>query len=423
VGASPGERVRSRDAYTAAMTEIRFITDDEIPAFRRAVAFGFGDDLTEEEGGDDRFRETFPLETCIAAFDDGQIVATFGSFDFDVTIPGGTLPMAGTTIVTVQPTHRRRRVLTTMMRMHLDQAIDRGQPLAGLWASEPIIYGRFGYGLAAHAHELAVRTDRVTLPEGPDTDTVRIIDPEDAPATLPPIYDRVRLETPGMLSRSEAWWRHRRLYDPVHWRDGASSRRIAVASRDGVPVGYVAYRQKEKFEDWLPEGTVSVIEVIALDDDARRTLWHYLAGIDLFPNVRWWNAPADDPLSVEVDNMRRVTTRLQDTLYLRILDIPAALSTRTYESDGTIAIRVIDDFMDRGGTFRLEVNDGIGSCSATSDDPDVTMDVSDLGALFLGRPQAFTLWRADRVSGDEGSIRTLDRLLRTARLPYCSEVF
>lgn len=406
------------------MTEIRFITEAEAPAFLRAVPFGFGDDLTEEEGTDERFRETFPLETCIAAFDDDRIVATFGSFDFDVTVPGGTLPMAGTTIVTVQPTHRRRGVLRQMMRMHLDQAIERGQPLAGLWASEPPIYGRFGYGLATHSHDLRLRTDKITLPPGPDSDTVRIIDPSEAAELLPPMYDHVRLATPGMLSRSEVWWRNRRLRDPEHWRDGASSRRIAVASRNGTPVGYVAYRQKEKWlDDEIPEGSVEVIEVVPTDDDARRTLWHYLAHIDLFPNVHWWNAPADNPLYVEVDNLRWITTRHRDTLYLRVLDVPAALSARTYESDGAISIGVADDFMGRGGTFRLEVTDGVGTCTAAGGEPDVRMSVADLGALLLGRPGASTRWRAGRIHGDREAVRSLDRLMRTTELPFCSEVF
>ena len=107
------------------MTDIRFITDDEVPAFHRAIPFGFGGDFTEEDGAHDRFRALFPLETCIGAFEGDRVVATFGSFDFDLTVPGGTVPMAGTTIVTVQPTHRRQGVLRTMMRMHLEQAIDR----------------------------------------------------------------------------------------------------------------------------------------------------------------------------------------------------------------------------------------------------------------------------------------------------------
>ena len=383
------------------MPDIRFITDDEVPAFHQAIPFGFGDDLTVEEGSNERFRDLFNNNTCIGAFEGDRVVATFGSFDFDVTIPGGgALAMAGTTVVTVQPTHRRQGVLTTMMRMHLDQAIERGQPVAGLWASETPIYGRFGYGQAAHSIDLTVPTDRVTLPAGPASDTVRLIDADDACDVLPPIYDKVRRTIPGMLSRSDAWWKHRRLRDAESMREGASSRRIAVAYRDGEPVGYVAYRQKEKWEGMISDGTVEVIEVVPLDEDARRTLWHYLASIDLFPNVHWWNAPADYPLLVEADNIRRVTTKPFDSLWLRILDIPTTLTARTYETDGAITMHITDDYLGRGGTYRLDITDGTATCTETTDDPDVTLSIADLGALYLGRPAALPLWRAGAIEGD-----------------------
>ena len=226
-----------------------------------------------------------------------------------------------------------------------------------------------------------------------------------------------------MLTRSIAWWKHRRLRDAEHLREGASSRRIAVARRGDRPVGYVAYRQKEKWEGLLPDGTVEVIEVIALDEDARRSLWNYLATIDLFPNVHWWNAPADYPLLVEVDNPRRVTVKPFDTLWLRILDIPRAMTSRTYEADGAITMRIVDDFLGRGGTYRLSISDGIVTCMEASEDPDITLSVAGLGALYLGSPSASALWRAGRIDGDAAAIRNLDRLLRTSDLPYCSEVF
>jgi predicted acetyltransferase len=405
------------------VTDIRFIRGDEILAFREAVAFGFGDDVSDLEGAEERFNAVFPLETCIAAYEGDRMVATFGSLDFDVTVPGGTVAMAGTTVVTVQPTHRRRGVLTSMMRMHLEQAIERGQPVAGLWASEPMIYGRFGYGLAAHSHDLTIPAGSVSLPPGPASTTIGFISHDDAPEILPPLYEKVRLATPGMLSRSDGWWKWRRLYDPESWREGASSRRLVVARRHGEPVGYAAYRQKEKWDDELPRGSIEVIEVIAVDDDARRSLWHYLTNIDLFPNVHWWNAPVDNPLYVEVDNLRQLTVRHRDTLYVRILDVPTAMEARRYEADGSLTIGVTDGFLGRGGTLRIDVVDGMATCSPTNEAPDVTMDVSDLGSLYLGRASALPRWRAGRIDGDEMAVRTLDRLLRTAAAPFCSEVF
>ncbi|MDJ0791889.1 MAG: GNAT family N-acetyltransferase [Acidimicrobiia bacterium] len=407
------------------MVDIRFITDDEIPAFRAAISFGFGGDHVDEEGGEERFKELFPQETSIAAFDGERIVATFGSFDFDLTLPGGSaVPMAGTTIVTVHPTHRRQGILTTMMRMHLEQAIDRGQPMAGLWSSEPQIYGRFGFGPAADAHDLTIPTGPITLPEGPDDITVRFVEDDDLIDVLPAIYEQVRAETPGFLSRSESWWRLQRLYDPERRREGASSRRTVAAYRDKTPLGYATYRQKDKWQpDWLPAGTIEVMEIVHVDEGARRALWKYLTNIDLFPTVHWWNGPTDNPLYVEVDNGRHLKTINRDTLYVRILDVPKVLEARTYESDGSLVLGVTDDFLGQGGTFRLDITDGAGTCTETTDDPDITLDTADLGALILGRAAAIPRWRAGQINGSSESIHTLDRLLRTAKPPFCIEVF
>ena len=407
----------------AAVTEIRFITTDEVPEFRRSIAFGFGGDAVEEEGADERFLELFPLETIIGAFDHGRVVATFGSFDVDVTVPGGSLPMAGTTIVTVQPTHRRRGILSEMMRMHLGQAIERSQPIAGLWASEALIYGRFGYGQACFGYDLTVPADRVALPPGPASMQVRTIGPEEAIEILPSIYEWVRTLTPGFLSRSRAWWAHRKLRDSERHRDGASSQRIVVAHADGEARGYVAYRQKEKWENELPRGTIEIVEVIALDDDTRRTLWHFLTNIDLYPNVHWWNSPLDDPLHAEVDRTRDIHTRRRDTLWLRILDVPRALEARTYEHDGRLTMKVTDNFMRAGGTFELQVERGRAECQESTADVDVTLGINELSGLYLGGVSAIQRWRGRRIEGTEDAVLRLDTLFRTARAPFCPEVF
>ncbi len=407
----------------AAVSEIRFITKDEVPEVRRAVARGFGGDTLEEEGADERFLELFPLETTIGAFDHGRVVATFGSFDFDLTIPGGVLPLAGTTIVTVQPTHRRQGLLTRMMRMHLEQAIERGQPLAGLWASETPIYGRFGYGPACYGHDLTVPADRVTLPPGPDGLSIRTIDAQAAMDVLPEVYAQVQPATPGFLSRSPAWWEHRRLRDPEQRRQGASAQRIVTASDGDRPCGYLIYRQKERWKRGLPMGKVEIVELVALDDDARRALWHFITNIDLYPTVHWWNAPVDDPIEAEASDPRRITARRLDTLWLRVLDVPRALEERRYEQDGRLVLEVIDEFMSRGGTWELDVKDGTASCRPSDAPPDIRVGLADLGALYLGGGSAIQRRRAQRLDGRDDAVRHLDALLRTARAPFCGEVF
>ena len=402
---------------------VRPIVESETVAFRNAIARGFGSDAREE--GHDRFYATLPLDRTVGAFDEEEIVGTLGEFDFDLTVPGGAaLAMAGTTIVTVRPTHRRRGVLTRMMRLHLDTAHERADPLAGLWASEAAIYGRFGFGCASDRHDLGLDTRRTRLAPPPDDVRVALVDGVVASAAIPALYEQVRRTRAGMLSRSDAWWEHRRFYDPEHHRGGASERRYAVASRDGANVGYAMFRQKEKWADVLPDGEIDIIEVMAVDEGARRALWHLLTSVDLFPRVSWWNAPIDDPMIWEATNRRIVRRSLLDSLWVCLLDVQAALEGRAYEADGRLVMSVTHPFCPWAeGTYELTVAGGIGSCRRVIDDADVRLDAAELGALYLGGRSAVELSRAGLVSGAPDAVRAADRMFRTAVAPWCPEVF
>jgi predicted acetyltransferase len=405
------------------VVEIRFITAEDVAEYRRAIHLGFGGDPASDDPAEVQlFADAHPLETSMVAVDRARFVATFGSFDFDLTVPGGTVPMAGTTVVTVQPTHRRQGLLTRMMRTHLDQAIERGQPLAGLWASEERIYGRFGYGRACTGVETTIPTNLVTLPPGPDGITVRSVDADEARRLLPPVYGRARPATPGWLSRSEAWWELRHLSDFPHQREGASARRFVVAERGDETAGYVSYRQRRRWAE-IPDGTIEVAELVAVDDDARRSLWHFASNIDLFPNLRWWNVPVDDPVFAEADRFRCIKAQPADTLWLRLLDVHEALEGRRYERDGRLVLAVGDRFLSRGGTFSLEVTGGVASCKPSTTSPDVELDMAALSAIYLGGVSAAYLARAGRLSGPADAIRTMDDVFRTTRPPHCIEVF
>lgn len=406
------------------MVDIRFITADEVVAFRQAITAGFGGDEPDDPAIVERFNDLHPPETPLAAFDRGRIVATFSSFDLQMTVPGGSLPTAGTTVVTVSPTHRRRGILTEMMTMHLQQAIERSQVMAGLWASEELIYGRFGYGHAASGLKLTIPTAKVTLPAGPDDVEIVPIGSEQAVELLPPIFERFVLGTPGSFRRWPGWWRQRHFYDPEHRRaPGATTRRTVMAERAGQPEGYAVYRQESKWADDGADGTVDVVELVADDDGVRRALWHFLTTIDLFPNVVHWNAPVDDPVLVEADRFRAVRTDWGDTLWLRLLDIVAVLEGRRYEHDGAVVLDVTDRFLDRGGRFELSVEDGTGRCRPATATADVELDIADLGGLYLGGRSAHQLARAGRIAGSPEAVATLHRIFRTARAPYCIEVF
>lgn len=403
--------------------DIRPVREGETQAFRNAIARGFGGDSREEDH--DRFYEMLPLHRTLAAFDAAAIVGTLGEFDFELTMPGGApLAMAGTTVVTVRATHRRRGVLREMMRLHLEAAHERGDPLAGLWASETSIYGRFGFGLAADSHELDIDARQVNLPPGPPDVRVDLVESDEASRVIPAVYAQLHRRRAGSLSRAAAWWEHRRFYDPEHYRDRASGRRYAIARRSGDDVGYVMFRQKEKWSDSIPDGKIDVIEVLSADEGSRRALWSFLTNIDLFPNVNWWNAPVDEPMVWEASNRRQIRRRPSDTLWLRILDVPAVLSTRSYEVDGDVVVQVGDAAGGfANGSYHLNVEGGVASCARSDRPPELTMDVEQLGALCLGGVSAHQLWRAGLIGGEAAAVVAADRLFRTTEAPWCPEVF
>jgi predicted acetyltransferase len=407
------------------MWDVRAITDSEVDLFRLRLSRGFGGDPAADDGGGLRFRELVPLDRTFAAFDAGDIVGTGAGFTFDVTVPGGrAVAMGGTTMVSVQPTHRRRGVLRAMMSHHLDDVAQRGEPLAGLWASESSIYGRFGYGTSTYRHDVTLEAETITLrpPEPPGR--VRLVDHDHAEPILRSVYERVRQTRPGMLSRSDPWWTHRRMRDEEDDREGRSSRRYAVYEEAGSVDGYATYRQKEEWEGFFSAGEVAVIEVMTATPNAHRGLWRFLTNIDLFKKVEWWNAPLDDPLTLEVTDPRRVQRRLWDAMWIRVMDVPAALEARTYETDGALTLHIDDPFRPtNSGNYRLEVSDGRATCRRRDDEGDVSLDIDVLGHLYLGGGSAVAMAAAGRITGSDGSVTRLHRIFRTDAVPWCPEVF
>ncbi len=402
----------------------RPITEDEVGDFREKLVRGFGEDLREADKDSERFLAVVPLDRTVAAFDGDELVGTLAAFAFEVTVPGGaSVPMAGTTMVTVQPTHRRQGVLTAMMIDHLDDTAARNEPLAGLWASESPIYGRFGFGRATSRDVIEAPKDGLLI-AGDSVGAVRSIDPDRVEELFAPVYERVRRERPGMLSRSPAEWKYEVLWDPEHWREGSSAKRFVLYEADGGAEGYAIYRQKSDWDDFVANGQVRVIEAIATSDRAHTGLWNYLANIDLYPRVKYWNLPTDDPLWWKLVDFRRVERKRSDALYVRIMDVPAALEARRYEADGTIRIGVDDPFRpDTSGVYELAVTGGEAKCVAVDGEADVELRTDSLGALYLGGQSARSMAAAGRISGGHDHIGQLDRLFRSAAEPWCEEVF
>jgi predicted acetyltransferase len=401
--------------------EIRTTEDlDEFTAGLFAIGQYFGMVPTEESM--QRWADQIGLERMHAAWSDGTVVGGAGAFTFNVSVPGGDLPTAGVTVVGVYPTHRRRGVLRALMRAQLDDAHERGEPLAALWASEETIYGRFGYGVASFCGEISLAREYSTFaqpvePEG----TLRFLQPDDVFEAIGPVFERVRGQWPGMFSRNELWWKHREIADPEDRREGGGPKRWIAYERNGAVEGYAVYRHKAGFEQGTSIAELRVLEALGATPAALRDLWGYLLAVDWVATVKSYLMPPDHPLFLLLATPRRLRYRMGDALWVRIVDIGPALSGRTYSAEGSIVFEVTDDFCP-WNEGRWKLADGVAE--RTSEEADLKLPVQTLGSAFLGGISFAALSRAGRVEElRDGAIDRADSLFRWDRHPWCPEIF
>jgi predicted acetyltransferase len=363
---------------------------------------------------------TLPPERMHAAFEDGRIVGGAGAFPFELSVPGGSLPCAGVTGVGVQPTHRRRGVLRTMMDEQLRDVHERGEPIAALWASEETIYGRFGYGIASWAGELRIphEWDAFAEPLEP-AGTTRFVTPEEAAELFPPVYEAVRRKRPGMTSRSETWWSDRQLRMPED--EASAPRRFVVLELDGELLGYAIYRTHFSFDGGSSSSRLVVREALGATPRATAAIWRFLLDVDWMGAVEVGLAPPDHPLFLLLATPRRARYRMGDALWVRMVDVPAALSGRAYGAGEPLVLEVRDAICEwNAGRWRLEG----GQCSRTEDEPDLALDVSALGSAYLGAVSFTQLREAARVEElREGAVVRADALFAWRPLPWCLEIF
>jgi predicted acetyltransferase len=381
--------------------------------------FGAEQDLERAE----RFSRNLPLERMHAAFDGDRIVGGAGAFPFQLTVPGGPVACAGVTVVGVLPTHRRRGALTAMMRAQLEDIRERSEPIAALWASEEPIYRRFGYGLASLSGEIELASGYTGLREPPDPSaSLRLITLEEAKSAIPPVYDRVRAYTPGMFARTEAWWDSRTLADPPERREGRGVKNALILELGGEPAGYAFYRVTPKFEHGASVGRVEVSEAVADGPTATRELWRVLLEMDWFATLEAYLLPIDHPLLHQLSYPRRMKMRVGDGLWVRLVDVGAALSARAYGGDGPVVLEVEDAFLpENAGRWRI----ADGKAERTDEEADLALDVGELGAAYLGGFTFAELVRAGvvRELRERGAARVDAVFLTDAPKPWCPEIF
>ncbi|MFJ3924026.1 GNAT family N-acetyltransferase [Streptomyces sp. NPDC090022] len=381
--------------------ETRVLQPDEWDVWYTHLELAFGG-VAETPEERELYRSLTETERSLAVWDGEDCVGSASAFSFRLSVPGGALvPTAGVTMVGVSPTHRRRGVLTSLMRRQLDDVRAGGEPIAALTASDPAIYGRFGYGTATYALSVDIDTTRVRLavPAGTDGVRLRMSDPERALAACEKVYAELVPERPGMPARQPGWERQAVL-DPPGDRNGASPLKCVLAEdEDGTVRGYVRYRVRADWEATGSAGSVEVQDLEALDPAAYAALWRYVFDIDLTWSVRASRRPVDDPVLHLVTDVRRAQARTRDSLHVRLVDLPAALTARTYGAPVDVVLEVADAFCPwNEGRWHL-VGDAEGaSCVRTERAPDLALSVRELGSAYLGGVTLTSLAGAGRVT-------------------------
>jgi predicted acetyltransferase len=401
--------------------EYRPVEKNEQAAFGTAISRGFGNHPPGDEESRQRFFNACDHARTIAALEDGEFVGTSGSFLHDTTVPGGrAVPAAAVTFVTVAATHRRQGILTNMMRMILTEAHERGEPLATLWASESVIYGRFGYGMAGQHYEGEISTTHAALAQTPDCGgNVSFIDRKKFREVAPVIWDRTRARRPGMPERKPyAWdWNHSLPDDETK----PDKRFFYVLYEEaGQPLGYAAYKIKEVGGDF-EQKALHVQDHIAETDAAHAALWRYLLNVDLIRSVKFENMPLDDPLWWMLADPRRLKRHPYDAIWLRMIDVPTALTARRYAVDDSLVVELVDDFCPwNNGRYELEAGPDGSECRATQREADLVMPAASLATGYLGGALFSDLARASRVEErSSGALLRADAMFAAERAPWC----
>ncbi|MFI2641767.1 GNAT family N-acetyltransferase [Streptomyces sp. NPDC018610] len=405
---------------------VRKTTENEQELFLRTLTAAFGVQHQPPAEGESAWWAALETDRGLFAVDhDGAPVGTAGAYTFELTLPGGaTVPAPGVTTVGVLPTHRRRGVLTSLMRHQLGRFREEGETLSVLLASEAVIYRRFGYGPAAYSQRLSLDSHRsaFAVPVGTQG-AIELRRRADSGELLAEVYDGYRRTQPGALSRPAHWWSAGAGRPPV----SHTPRHIALhRDAQGVPDGYASYSVAGT-DPVTQTRTLTVDEVVAADDAVHDVLVRYCLDHDLVDTTVFANLSPDHPLRWRLKDFRAArTSPSQDSLWVRLLDVPRALTARRYAAGGELVLEVQDPFLATTDRYRLTV-DGQGDavCGPTDRPADLTLDISDLGSVYLGGTAPSTLVRAGRVRAHHPAApaRADALFLHTDRTPHCLHWF
>ena len=389
--------------------EIRPVALEELRAWTQAFDHALGRHLREAQL-ESRTR-VLELGRTLAAVDGGEIVGTTYATSLETSVPGASLSTARVDAVGVVPTHRRRGIMTRMMDRQLRDCHERGDVLAVLESAESIIYGRFGYGIGCQGEDWTIAREHTAFAR-PDErrGRLRSVSPEEARAVYPEVYELVGSQRPGVIRYNAAWWD--RFLDDAGLGEGVSALFHVVYERGGNVEGYVMYR--------ISGDTLVVVQLMAITDHAYGALWRYCFGVDLMSSTQALGRALDEPLPWMLADPRRLSRSLRDTMWLRLVDVRAALAGRRYATSGRLVIDVRDSFCPwNEGVIELEGGPEGAQCRPSNGSPDLTLTAADLAAAYLGAVRLETLSRAGRAQEHSSSaVHRADTMFATRFQPW-----
>jgi len=412
---------------------IRPITEDELADFLLVDQHAFNGGPSSERSRAN-FMSRVEFDRTLAAFDGEAIVGGTGIYSFQMRVPGAMASVAGVSLVSVLPTYRRRGILSALMRRQLADIGERGEAVAALFGSESAIYGRYGYERASWQAAYRMRGREGALAPGAPADPglrLRIAEPASARAELAKVFELALAERPGMWARAEPWW-DRLLFD-LDPEGAPKPIRCLLAEDDSGPRGYALYTSTGRWDEdgFLPDGVLEVSESIATDPAATAAIWGDLLSRDLVNEFHARLRPVDDPLRYLLADPRRLRPQLTDGLWIRLVDVGAALALRHYACPVDVVIEVTDELCPQNqGRWRLTAASAASpagfraTCDRTTAPADVMLPVTALGAAYLGGTRLGSLAEAGLVTETRaGSLAVLSTAMSWEPAPWCPMIF
>lgn len=406
--------------------DIRPATAQEMGQLGLMGAYSYGGAFGD--GPDNQVATGTRPEWTLCAFDnsrplaDGQptMATSFSAFPFTTRVNGRGVAMAGISTVGTRPEYRRQGLVRKIMTRAFAEQRERGQSVAGLWASQAAIYQRYGFAPAGALREYQVDTTDIRLLTDSENLPVQRFEGVEAFEAVRTLYKTFIAQRTGYLHRSKSLWLNNVFAPPPE--DGPVY--VALVGPVSAPTGYVIYTLRaHRVQHRARAQEIRIRDLAWLDPSAYAALWQYLARHDLVGRVIWSTAPMDDPAPDVFIEPRLLHTQNLEGTWWRLVDVPAALAQRGYSTEGTLVLGIAEDDLApwNVGNWRIEFGQEGAAVTSTRASADVDLNVRALSSLYSGHSNARHLANAGLVVAGDAELAHLDQMMRTRYAPHCPD--